>query len=313
MYQDLLVIDRKHTSLEVASGRLTIRIPDTRPTSIALAPLERIIIATPVQMGSQLLNHLASHEVAVVFLPAHYRHKACWILPMSHGDHQRRLRQYQLCSNPAEQQRIATLLVRHKLIGQKRNLLRWQSRFPASRRALQLAINSLTLALQQAPQSPDRNSLMGVEGAAASAYFQAIAAMLADSYGFTGRNRRPPRDPVNALLSLSYTLAQQEAESALCAYGLDTGLGFLHAPAYGRASLGCDLVELLRAPLDHWVLNLFIDRKLTVEHFQMQGEACRLGKAGREHFFTAWAWQRRTVKRHLHRIVRSALKELPHV
>lgn len=313
MRQDLLVLDRKNTRLEAASGRLTVRIDELRPVSIALAPLERIIVATPVAMGSQLLNHLATHEVAVVFLPGHYKHSACWVLPFTHGDHQRRLRQYQLCNDLDEQMRIARLLVRHKLLGQKRNLTRWQWQFPAARQSLHLGIQRINNCLQQIPSSPNHDSLMGLEGTAAQAYFQGIAAMLAPSYGFNGRNRRPPKDPVNALLSLSYTLAQQEAESALVAYGLDAGLGFLHAPAYGRASLGCDLVELVRPALDAWVIGLFTRRRLTVEHFQYQGEACRLGKAGREHYFMAWASQRHRIKKRFHRFVRAGLKEISHV
>lgn len=312
MRQDLLILDRKNTSLEAASGRLTVRIAQQRPVSIALAPLERIIIATPVEMGSQLLNHLVSHDVAVVFLPGHYKHSACWVLPVNHGDHQRRLRQYQICNDSAQQLAIAKTIVRHKIIGQKRNLLRWQTRFPAARHALTQSINRVNNSLQQIAACQQHDSLMGLEGTCAQAYFQAIAAMLADGYGFNGRNRRPPKDPINALLSLSYTMAQTEAESAITAYGLDTGLGFLHAPAYGRASLGCDLVELVRPMLDAWVIELFTSRTLTIEHFQYQDQACRLGKAGRQHYFMHWASQRQRIKKLFHRFVRAGLKELSH-
>src|SRR5690606_2338070 len=193
----------------------------------------------------------------------------------------------------------------HKLIGQKRNLMRWQTRFPAARHSLQQSLNRINSSLQQIAQTSQHHSLMGLEGTAAQAYFQALASMLAASYGFNGRNRRPPKDPVNALLSLSYTLAQQEAESALTAYGLDTGLGFLHSPAYGRARLGCELVEQARPLLDAWVIELFTSSTLTIEHFQYQGEACRLGKAGRQHYFMAWATQRHRIKKLFHRFVRA--------
>lgn len=313
MRQDLLVLDRKDTALEAASGRLTIRIAQERPVSLPLAPLERIIIATPVQMGSQLLNHLATHKVAVVFLPNYYKHSACWVQPNNHGDFQRRLRQYQLCSDTEASLRLAKLIVRHKLIGQRSNLLRWQRQFPAARLKLQHGLNTIKNSLQQANAVPSIDALMGLEGAAASGYFQGISAMLTDSYNFTGRNRRPPKDPINACLSLSYTLAQQEAEAAIAAYGLEAGLGFLHAPAYGRASLGCDLVELLRAPLDAWVIELFTSRTLEISHFHHKDQACLLGKAGRQHYFMAWATKRHNIKRHLHIILRHSLKELPHV
>lgn len=244
MRQDLLVLDRKNTHLEAASGRLTVRIGEQRPVSISLGPLERIIIATPVEMGSQLLNHLATHQVAVVFLANHYKHTACWISPTSHGDHLRKLKQYQYCSQQEQQLVVAKILVRHKLLGQKRNLTRWLQSFTKGRYKILESINTLNNSLKSLDEASSNQSVMGLEGAAAQAYFQAMAAMLAGSYKFNGRNRRPPKDPINALLSLTYTLAQQEAEAALTAYGLDTGLGFLHAPTYGRASLGCDLVSI---------------------------------------------------------------------
>lgn len=308
MRQELLVIDRKDTQLEISSGRLTVRIAEQKPISIALAPLERIIIATPVQFSSQLLNRLASYNLSIVFLPNHQTHTACWIMPSSHGDHQRRLQQYALCSDSQQQNALAYLIVRQKLLGQKRNLLRWQKQFVASKSQLQQAVNTLNTSLEQLSPTAAKNTLMGLEGAAASAYFQGIAAMLGESYGFKGRNRRPPKDPINSVLSLSYTLAQQEAETALTAYGLDTGLGVLHSPSYGRASLGCDLVELLRPLLDNWVLQLFVEKQLLVDHFYYQDEACLLGKAGREHYFKAWAAIRQQIKRRCHKIVRASLK-----
>lgn len=312
MQQELLVIDRKNTQMEASAGRLTLRIPDQRPVSLPLAPLERILVATPVQMSSQLLNHLSTHQVAIIFLPGNHRHTACWITPHSHGDHQRRLQQYQLASQPEQQLRLARLIVRHKLIGQKRNIQTWQQQFPASKSALQRSKDTLSLSLGKLNQASSQDSLMGLEGTAAHAYFQGISQMLAPSYGFTGRNRRPPKDPINALLSLSYTLGQHEAEAALTAHGLDVGIGFLHSTSYGRPSLGCDLLELARPAIDQWVLQLFISRTLTPEHFQYQGEACRLGKAGRQHYFIAWARFRHSIKKRFHRLVRKAIKELRH-
>lgn len=310
MRQDLLVLDRKNTHLEAASGRLTVRIGKQRPVSISLGPLERIIIATPVEMGSQLLNHLATHQVAVVFLANHYKHTACWISPTSHGDHLRKLKQYQYCSQQEQQLVVAKILVRHKLLGQKRNLTRWLQSFTKGRYKILESINTLNNSLKSLDEASSNQSVMGLEGAAAQAYFQAMAAMLAESYKFNGRNRRPPKDPINALLSLTYTLAQQEAEAALTAYGLDTGLGFLHAPTYGRASLGCDLVELVRPVIDKWVIELFTTKHITLEHFQYQELACRLGKTGRQHYFMAWARLRQKIKKRFHYYVRIGLKEL---
>jgi CRISPR-associated protein Cas1 len=105
---------------------------------------------------------------------------------------------------------------------------------------------------------------------------------------FTGRNRRPPRDPVNACLSLGYTLLHMQAVHACAVAGLDPLLGFYHRPAFGRESLACDLIEPLRPAADLWVWNLLRTRTLREDHFTLDKGACLLGKAGRAIFYAEW-------------------------
>jgi CRISPR-associated protein Cas1 len=97
---------------------------------------------------------------------------------------------------------------------------------------------------------------MGQEGAAAIAYFQGLAQIIAPRWGFCGRNRGPPRDPVNALLSLCYTLAAQTILRTLQRKGFDPALGFLHPPEAGRHSLVLDALEPIRPEIDRFVLQL---------------------------------------------------------
>ena len=92
--------------------------------------------------------------------------------------------------------------------------------------------------------------LRGIEGAAAAAYFQGFTRLFPPSLEFTGRNRRPPRDPVNAVLSLSYTPLHFEAVQAVCAAGLDPLIGFYHELVFGRESLASDLIEPLWPKVD---------------------------------------------------------------
>ena len=132
-------------------------------------------------------------------------------------------------------------------------------------------------------------SLRGLEGAAAAAYFAAYFSAFAPALGATTRNRRPPKDPVNAVLSLSYTLLYSQASSACWAAGLDPALGALHTLVHNRAALACDLMEPHRPRIDLWVWQLFRSETLRPEHFGHDGAgACLLGKAGRSHFYGAW-------------------------
>ena len=137
-----------------------------------------------------------------------------------------------------------------------------------------------------------RNSLMGHEGAAASAYFTAFAKILPEKWNFHGRNRRPPRDPVNALLSLSYVMTGGEVRRAVLQRSLDPALGFLHVPQSGRESLVLDILEPLRPEVDRFVLQL-LDSSLNLKHFTTNDQdGCLLNKKGRNIFFRAWVkWQ----------------------
>ena len=131
-------------------------------------------------------------------------------------------------------------------------------------------------------------SLRGIEGRAASVYFTALSLYLPPVLRFQGRNRRPPRDPFNAVLSLTYTLIHSEAVLAAYGAGLDPYIGFYHALDFGRESLACDLIEPLRPLIDNWCLGLFRQNILREESFSTTQEGCFLGKAGRVQFYKSY-------------------------
>jgi len=116
---------------------------------------------------------------------------------------------------------------------------------------------------------------------------------------FHGRNRQPPRDPVNAVLSLTYTLLHAEAVLALYGTGLDPFIGFYHALNFGRESLACDLMEALRPQADRFVLALFRQETLTSDDFSKTDGACLLGKAGRSRYYAAYESQAESFRRQL--------------
>jgi CRISPR-associated protein Cas1 len=135
------------------------------------------------------------------------------------------------------------------------------------------------------PEAGSREEIMGLEGAAARAYFQAWAVCVDPAFGFTGRNRRPPLDVVNSALSFGYAILLSEAVSALVATGLDPAIGFLHSEHDGRPSLALDLVEEFR-PLvvDQVVMEALRRRRLRPEHGRRDEDrgGVLLTAAGRE-------------------------------
>jgi CRISPR-associated protein Cas1 len=116
--------------------------------------------------------------------------------------------------------------------------------------------------------------LRGVEGSAALAWFGLLGLVLREPWRFEGRNRRPPRDPVNALLSLGYTLLLSRVVAACEAAGLEVALGGLHAYHPGRPSLACDLMEPLRVPaVDRWVVLSCNQGRVSLDDFVSTEEA----------------------------------------
>jgi len=145
------------------------------------------------------------------------------------------------------------------------------------------------------------NEILGVEGMCSNIYFSAFAHMLDCEFSFNGRNRRPPRDPVNVIISLAYTFLTKEVSNALDAESFEPYLGFLHGIRYGRKSLALDIVEEFRQPVvDRLVLLLFNKRMISKYDFDEDGDRVLLTEGGFKKFckeYENWMNGRNTYAR----------------
>lgn len=307
-----LYLDRRDIRLDVEAGRLLIHHPDaTKATSLPLSQLEAVILLAHTELSSRVLQQFTQQGIRLVVLAGRGQQAITLTEPYRHGHAQRRIQQYALSLDAEWQLQAACRLLRAKLQRQWRQLYRWQQQRPEHSHPLHKArqqIASLRLGLMAAT---DHASLLGFEGAASAAYFSGMASVLPETLGFKHRRRQPPPDPVNALLSLSYTLLHSEALKALAAAGLDASLGFLHRPAWGRESLACDLIELFRCGVDDWVVQQLTTRQLRPDHFSQTPEgACLLSKTGRSLYYPAWELYVRPLRRSLHRLSQQWAREL---
>ena len=153
--------------------------------------------------------------------------------------------------------------------------------------------NPLILEIRRLEKPAPIDNLRGIEGEAASSYFAAFPQLITikeEAFAYTGRNRRPPRDPINALLSFVYTLLVHDCRSALEAVGLDPCVGYLHTDRPGRPSLALDLMEEFRAFLaDRLVLSLINRRQIKASDFKGSlGGAVILKDDARKKLLISW-------------------------
>lgn len=165
-----------------------------------------------------------------------------------------------------------------------------QSNYPADE-SLKTAADAQARFMENVNAAPDIETLHGIEGASARAYFEAYGAAFKSEITFSGRNRRPPKDPANALLSFAYTLLANLLGALIEARGLDPCLGFFHEIRPGRQSLALDLLEEFRAPIvDRFVLRSCNLRIFRPEMFTENPETggVLLTDEGRRVFFREW-------------------------
>lgn len=285
-----LVIDRSNIEVRSDGAALAVYEGGERRGSVPLKLLDRVVLQGTIRLDTRVLTRLAEAGVPTVLLGGRSSRRMATLLGPAHRDASVRLAQFQSALDPAWCDTWSRRLILGKTRGQLKLLRTALAGRPDARKPLFDAIQTIEAGLQSIVDALNipAASVRGIEGACAAAHFRGLAALFAESLGFNGRNRRPPRDPVNAALSLAYTLLHFDAVRAGYAAGLDPLIGFYHRPAHGRESLASDLIEPLRPRADAWVWSMFQDRTLRAENFTLDKGACLLGKAGREAFYAGY-------------------------
>lgn len=309
-----LYIDRRDTELAIDGERLLVRLVDVvRPISVPLAQLQTVVISACTQLNSKVLQALADEGIALVILNPNQSDSAVYSLPQKHGHAARRLAQYSFCMSRLLRAEAANKIIHYRITDQAKLLIDLAKRHFAAAYRLNHAAKHLNEMANQVVEGVASQGwilsieqLRGLEGAAARLFFEVLGDCLPDWTGFAGRNRRPPKDAVNVALSLTYTYIHAEATRALYGAGLDPMLGFYHEPGYGRDSLACDLTELLRGRAESWVVSLFNEKVLRIDHFSKPTrDTCLMSKAGRAIFYQEVELQMLVWRQILRRVSRS--------
>lgn len=307
-----LFVEKPFMELRTERACLLLYQQGQRIGSLPLKQLQRVVVSPQVTLAAGVLGVFGEHDIALLVLNHRHPQRSAMLAGAMHGDVHRRMRQYALYQDQAFRVRQTRQLVRLKVSRQFRLLASMQATRPDLRHVLFKALTSLRQFLETLTPATSADisleQLRGLEGAAAASYFAAYSQLFAPALEFSHRHRRPPTDPVNACLSLAYTLLHHEAVDALRTVGLDPALGCFHDLYYQRDSLACDLLEPIRPWIDAWVYRLFHDHHLRLEDFKHQGDACLLQAAGKQRFYEQYQHQALAFRRLLRQYARLAEK-----
>jgi len=299
---------------------LVVRIPEDkergtqkRKVRVPLIKVTQVVVYGDVTLTSPALAALLEQKTDICFCSRYGRFRGR-LSPQLSKNSLVRLEQHRAHDDPVRAFTLAQAFVRGKLANMRAMLLRANRKRDDAEIAR--AIGSLTGVLDQvgkmdpqaasSPPDPSRpqaesaiGALLGLEGAGTSFYFGVFGRLLKGNWEFKRRQRRPPRDPVNALLSFGYVLLMNQVASAISIVGLDPYVGFLHSSQYGKPALALDVMEPFRPLIvDSVVLTLLNNGMLTEHDFDEQLGAWRLTDEGRRVFLTKFEERLDTAIQH---------------
>jgi len=281
---------------------LQVKDQDRVIEDVRMRDVSHVALFGNIQISTQAIQALCEMEV-----PVTYFSMGGWFYGITRGHTLKnvflRMEQFRLARDEKTCISLARQFVHGKIRNQRTLLMRNHLEPPEA------IIGKLKRASEDALTAASIEELLGIEGAAASQYFQQFSGMIkvedddlpgfeipvkdpkqiAFNFNFTHRNRRPPTDPVNAMLSLAYSMLAKDCTLATLAVGFDPYLGFYHQPRFGRPALGLDLMEEFR-PLvaESTVLSCINNRVVTEKDFVRAGQAVNLSAPGRKRFFQTY-------------------------
>lgn len=280
---------------------LTIKDKDKLIEEVRMRDVSHIALFGNVQISTQAIQSLCEQEV-----PVTYFSMGGWFYGITRGHAMKnvflRMEQFRLAREETTCLSLARQFVHGKIRNHRTLLMRNHLEPP------EVIIGKLKRASEDALAANSIEELLGIEGAAASQYFQQFGGMVkveddlpglglpventkqrTFNFNFNNRNRRPPTDPVNAMLSLAYSMLAKDCTLASLAVGFDPYLGFYHQPRFGRPALGLDLMEEFRPLIaESTVLSCINNRIVTDKDFVKAGQAVNLTAPGRKRFFQTY-------------------------
>jgi len=274
---------------------LLVKKDDTVVRRVLTQDLERVIAWGNIQFTTQSVGLLLGKGIPISLLTRSGELKGI-VSPGQDKNIIRRVAQFRLIDNPEYCLAFSRSIMDAKLRNACEFLQRYHrhvplQNFPEYRATVERLVWAIT-------DAADTQALMGMEGFASRGYYHIFGLIIPGEFSFRGRNKRPPADPVNAILSLGYTILTGEIRSLIAAHGLDPGAGCYHALEYGRPSLAVDILEEFRAVvIDRFAVHLVKQRIVSPHDFELvEGKGCRFSREALGRFYVEYEkWMTRDL------------------
>ncbi len=315
-----LYVTTPEAYLRLEGETVCVMVGDEKRLQVPMHHLGAIVCLGDVMLSPALLGRCMEEGRSVVWLERSGRFRAR-VEGAVNGNILLRQAQYRAADDTEKVHELSCAFLAGKLRNSRNVLLRGarDGDDDTERAVLVQSARLVAGHLRKLPHAPDLDSLRGEEGSAAKIYFQSMQYLIRKpargDFAFSARIRRPPTDPMNALLSFLYAILLNDCRSALEAVGLDPQLGFLHALRPGRMALALDLMEEFRSIVaDRLALTLVNRGQIQKEHFEShEGGAVLLGDEGRK--IVIGAYQERKQETLTHPVLgqQVPIGLLPHV
>ncbi|NEQ95913.1 MAG: type I-MYXAN CRISPR-associated endonuclease Cas1 [Cyanothece sp. SIO2G6] len=283
--RDIIHVLEAGSSIGKSGQQIKIKRRDQSPVCLPSHQVGQVVLHSYAQISTQALHFCAYQGIGIHFVSGANRYIGSF--DPNGGSIQRRIRQYQALTQGDVCLRLAQQLVTCRGQSQRKFLMRGTRNSTSAPKQLTAAIQQMQRVLKQVPKAESLGTLLGLEGNLAALYWGALSALISDnadpSLHFSSRNRRPPKDRFNALISFGYALLLKDVMNAILTVGLEPALGFYHQPRTQAPPLALDLMEIFRVPLVDLVVMGSVNRNQwdTAADFEPKGEGIFLTDSGR--------------------------------
>lgn len=267
-------------------GRFIVTVKDVEVQSIPGLYVDNIVVMATVQLTHAVLMDILERGGTVTYMSGTGEIKGTLGIDVQQG--KQVLEQAAANLDATKRVRVASGIVMRKIQAQKELLQKYNKSLRSD--VISSTVERLKYYITKAQTAESVNQLLGIEGTSAKEYYDCYTELLKNTdFAWNGRNRRPPRDPVNALLSFAYTMLEREVKLAIMQSGLTTGIGFLHGVNDYKDGFVYDVMEPFRSMAAERFVFRCINRKIIkADEFDLVNDACYLCAAARKKFIAAY-------------------------